>query len=232
MSCPTGGVEDDAIHGYVAGTLSPSETEALELHLLSCASCREVVRLGMAIRAELGAARARRQRDRRAAVAGFVVLAAASITFFALVRAGERNGLAAFTPPTFAGVAVRRGADVDSVRAMIDGGMAAYQRREFTTAARLLGASAALDASPGVSFYLAVAQLANGDAPRAIESARRAGNPAGNPFAADAAIVAAKAWLRLGRPDSAVAELDGAPRDGPGSAHAAALLDSIRASKR
>ena len=231
MSCPTRAFDDDAIHGYVAGTLPASEVEAFELHLLGCRSCREAVRLGLGVRVEIGAP-ARASRTRAAFIGGVLMLAAASIVAVILSRAGDGDGLASFTPPPFAGVPVRRGADVDSARALVDRGMAAYQDGDFAAAARLLGTGAGLDASPGVSFYLSVAQLANGDAVNALQSARRAGNPPDNPFAADAAVVGAKAWLRLGRFDSAVAELGRAPRDGPGSARAAALLDSIRGAKR
>src|ERR1051326_6698316 len=227
MSCPTRTVDDDTIHGYVAATLPADEADIFELHLLGCSGCRDAVRIGAGTRdALLTNKRARRRRGGVAAAA--LTLAAASILIVVFVRGTERGGLAAFTPPSFSGTPVRRGADADSARAMVDAGMDAYQRRDYAAAVRLLAAGAQADGSPGVNFYLSVAQLATGDALGAVQAARKAMNPPSNPFAADAAVVAAKAWLRLGRSDSALAELGRAPRDAPGSAHAAALVDRDR----
>src|SRR5689334_12207111 len=106
MSCPTGAFDDDAIHGYVAGTLPASEVEAFELHLIGCGGCRDAVRLGLSVRAEMGAP-VRISRTRAAMIGGVLTLAAASIVFLVLSRRGDQSGLASFTPPPFAGVPVR-----------------------------------------------------------------------------------------------------------------------------
>lgn len=229
MSCPSRSVDDDTIHAYVAGTLAEPDAEAFEQHLLGCAGCREEVRLGVGVRAALAARPAPRRTRTRALAAAAITLAAASVVWVAVFGSSRRdNATAAFTPPTFTGIAIRGPADADSARALADRGMAAYQRGDFAAAARFLDEASRRDASPGVNFYLAAALMTIGNDSAALSAARRASNPPGNPFAADAAIVAGKAWLRMRQPDSAIAELVRAPRDGPGSGHVAALLDSVR----
>jgi hypothetical protein len=231
MSCPTRSFDDDTIQAYVAGKLPERETEAFELHLLGCGGCRQAVRLGAGIHGALGVPATARPRRARAMTAGAITLAAA-VVMVALLSSRGGEGAGSFTPPKFSGFAVRGAADAETVRAMVDRGMAAYQRNDFAAAARILGEAARTDASPGVSFYLAAARLARGDVAGALDAARRASTPLDNPFAAEAAIIAAKAWLRLGRPDSAAAELQRAPRDQAGGAHAAALLDSLMRGRR
>src|ERR1041385_8209016 len=113
MSCPTRTVDDDTIHGYVAGTLPAAEADIFELHLLGCAGCRDAVRIGAGTRGALLANKRARQR-RVGMTATALTLAAASILIVVFVRGTERGGLAAFTPPAFSGTPVRRGADGDS----------------------------------------------------------------------------------------------------------------------
>jgi hypothetical protein len=222
MSCSI--ARQDTIHQYVAGTLGESDVEDFEVHLLTCAECRAAVNEGTAIRAAFAhtppAARLGRTPGRRAAWVGVFAVAAAAVFMIArMPRGGDR--LAAFRPPTFAGVVVR-GDDSDSSRALVDSGMAAYVRGDFRVAARDLRRGAAADSSPGVTFYLAASLLADGNAGDAVAAGRRAYVPTANPFAADARVIVAKAWLRLGRFDSALVELNDVRR-----AADVALRDSI-----
>ena len=236
MSC-TFEDRSDIAAGYVAGTLDESEIEPFELHMLSCAECREAVTVAAAVRQELTrtspALRGlRRQSLRNRLVAGGALVALAAASIFIAIRWRTATPLAAFTPPTFVGETVRGGGPTDSSRALVDRGMDAYARRDFARAEQLLASALPSDSSAGVSFYLAAAQLARGHARDAIRSARRAMRPSDNPFAADAHVLAAKAWLSMGAADSAIAELESVHGDPHAMTRATALRDSIRRARR
>ncbi|UCF21656.1 MAG: tetratricopeptide repeat protein [Gemmatimonadota bacterium] len=107
--------------------------------------------------------------------------------------------------------------------------MAAYARGDYRDAAELLSAALEAAPSPGVSFYLGIARLEAGPAESALDAFRAALDPPKNPYAADAHFYLAKAWLRLGEADSALAHLNAVP---PSAARlhdqASALADNVR----
>jgi tetratricopeptide (TPR) repeat protein len=216
MSCHTtaGGIPQR----YIRGTLAGAEVERFELHLLECAECRTVIRVD-------AASIASRSRGRRSRVAATVAVAAvAALVAFIMARPrSDLERLAQIDPPTFRGATIRA---ADSTTAAIDRGMAAYSRGEYAQAARDLRRSN--DSSPGVSLYLGAALLATDQVPDAIAVLRRAVETPFSPYADDARLLAAKAWLRAGRTDSAVATLRGVKDAAPVAAHARALADSIR----
>jgi tetratricopeptide (TPR) repeat protein len=126
--------------------------------------------------------------------------------------------------PRFAGVPVR--ADADSASRLADQGMAAYVARRYAEATRLLGAVAAVDRTPALTFYLGVSQLLSGKHPEAVGMLR--GVPPESPYSAEARFYLAKAWLRLGAADSALAALAAVPAASPIAAPASALADSVK----
>lgn len=237
---------DDAAR-YVAGTLPADAIDAFEEHLLACAVCQGEVRVGAAARLGLrGSAEplvaplpapdpargSARLRARALAVLGVAAAAVLVLTVQARRNAPLR-ALAAYSPPVFVGATVRAASDSgDSERAAarVDLAMAAYAAGDFRVAAARLNAAATADSTAGVAFYLGAAQLASGDARGAIAAFRRAAAVAGNPYAEDAAVGAAKAFLRLGLADSALAVL---ANPAVGAAPAVqALADSIRSRRR
>lgn len=217
----------DRVHRYVAGTLTAAELEAFEPHLLGCATCQALVREGFAIRAALGAApaAARLPRRRRLLLAALPAAAALAALYVASRPADPLAALARVgTPPAFTGQAVRDGSD--SATSLADRGMAAYAQGRWAAAADLLGRAAA-DATPSLRFYHGIALLQSRQAERALAPLAAAATGA---YAGDARLYRAKAWLALGRPDSALVDLDHASAAGGATtAHAAALADSIRA---
>lgn len=221
---------DDRVHQYVAGTMSPAAIEAFEEHLLSCAECRETVRVGAAARRALadipGATGKARGAGRRTLVWS-TLGAAAALLIFVVRDASRGTALGAITPPVYRPEAVRAGGD--SMTDLVDRGMRAYSASEFGDAAHLLGEAVAHDSSAGVAFYHGAALLLAGDAARAVPELLRARLPVGNPYSADAMLLAAKALVRLRLTDSAIAVLERSP---PGERAAAAALrafaDSIR----
>lgn len=218
-------LESDTPHRYVAGTLPEDEAERFEQHLLECAWCRDAVRLGAATRTALLAETGGRRlpRTRWWAAAGAV---AAGIMIFAFARRDDGlRALSTVQAPPFVGTEVRS-IGGDSTIAMIDRGIAAYANGDYERAARAL--QAAGDSSPGVSFYLGASLLARERPRDALVALRRATTPSENPYADDARILAAKAWLRESNGDSALAELRAVSRSSPAIRHADALADSIR----
>lgn len=226
-ACPTTTGDADAVHRYVAGTLEGEAGDAFEVHLLECEACQRAVRDGTAVAAALRVAVPGR---RRAVLPWVVPLAAAAAAVAWLVwprpdpvRALGRVGAV----PAFDGLAVRAGPD--SATTLADQGMAAYAAGEFARAAALLGAAAALDPTPAVHFFLGIARLKAGARDSGLVALRAALEPPGNPYAPEARFYLAKAWLALGRADSALAQLEAVPADaGALRPRAAALSDSIR----
>ncbi|MEA3247801.1 MAG: zf-HC2 domain-containing protein [Gemmatimonadota bacterium] len=227
--------DDDRAYRYVAGVMSDDERDAFEEHLLTCAACRAVVRAGAVVRVALatdaprqatasasGLASIARRPTRPAA---FAALAAAVVVVAVLGREAARpSPLASIAAPHWEpGEARAEGAATRDV----DRGMAAYAARDWIAAAHLLGDAARADRSPGVAFYHGAALLLAGNARAAAPELLRAQLPAGNPFSADASLLAAKALVALNLPDSALAVLARAPA--AGSAALRAFADSIRA---
>lgn len=220
--CPFG--DDDAPQRYVAGTLPSDAAEAFEIHLLGCAGCQRLVEEASALRAAL---RVRATPRRTPRLLWATATAAAIVVAVALLRGP--NGfeqLGRTAAPPFSGVLAR--SDPDSASQGITDGLTAYSGGDYRRAAALLGSAQRASAEPGVAFLLGAARLMSGDRRGAITAFHAASEPAGNPYAAEARYYAAKAWLQLGRADSALAELRGAPR----AAALRALADSIAARMR
>lgn len=220
--CPTR-AGDDTVPRYIAGTLPPAEVDHFEVHLLECSVCQAAVREGAALSAAL-----RRPQPRmswRYLLWG--VPLAAAIAALLLVRPVNRvrslGRVAA--APAFAGAPVR--AAPTGPTALADSGMLAYGRGDWNAAVRLLGAAdASGGGGPALSFYLGVARLMGGDPMAALFPLSRA---TAGPYAADAAYFRAKAFLRLGRADSALRLLGAASTDPVTGARARALADSVKA---
>jgi hypothetical protein len=226
-SCPVQ-AGHDYVHRYVAGTLSREELDEFEPHLLGCARCQAAVREGFAIGAALvGAGAARRPDWRRVAMVALPSAAAALLVLFVAKR--REDPLARLArlerPPAFASLAVRD--DAGGSASDADSGMAAYAAGRFSDAARLLARVA--EPTPALRFYEGAALLLSRQPGRAVAAlAQAAARDAG--YEADARLLRAKAWLALGRADSALVDLDRARAAGGASAaHAVALADSVRA---
>lgn len=216
----------DRVHRYVAGTLSREELDEFEPHLLACVTCQALVRDGFRIRAALGAPVAVAPRRMRRLLLAAVPAAAALVALY--VAARPADPLAALArvgePPGFVGLAVRDASD--SATTFADRGMAAYTQRRWAEAAALLG-RAAHTATPTLHFYQGAALLLSRQPARALAPLERA---AAGPYAGDARLYRAKAWLAVGRADSALVDLDRASAaGGAAAAHALALADSVRA---
>lgn len=224
-ACPTTTGNADAVHRYLAGTLEIEAGDAFEIHLLECEACQRAVRDGAAVAAALRVAVPGRQRVLRWVVP--LAAAAAAVAWLVWPRPDPVRALGRVgAVPAFDGLAVRAGPD--SATALADQGMAAYAAGDFGRAAGLLGAAAAVEPNPAVQFYLGIAQLKAGAPDSAVMALRAAREPAGNPYAAESRFYLAKAWLALGRADSALAQLGAVPPDAAVAARAAALADSIR----
>jgi len=222
---------DDAVHRYVAGTLSPTEEACFEIHLLECEECQRAVREGMVLREAL---LKRGERTRWRPLVWVSPLAAAAVVLLWLFlpleneieRLGRLEAVPVFTP-----LPVRTGAD--SGTAIIDRGMEHYRAHDFRRAARELAVGARLEPGPGVQFFLGIAQLQTGAVEAAVGSLSAALEPDGNPYAAEAHFYLAKAWLRLNEADSALGHLEAIPSSASAIHTAAgALADSVREARR
>jgi hypothetical protein len=245
--------ESETAQRYVAGRLSPTEIEAFELHLLACEQCREEVRLGDLLAPTLAASRTnapladrdayrerrpeRRatepvltdgrpvSRRRRPSLMAASLAVAAVLVLAVVIRTGpDARDLGGVIPPPFIGAAAR--STVPS-GAFADAGMDAYRAGDHALAAELLGRAAASDSSPAVAFYLGVSRLVAGDATGALLALARPRGLDGSPYQDDARYFAAKAQIRLGHADSALAIL----RSIRGRDEASALADSLEARK-
>lgn len=232
MTCAVA-ADGERIHRYVAGTLEPSAVAEFETHVLGCAECQAAVREGATVAAALRRSPAGLRpipvRRRRARWAVPLVAAAAGAVWLVLGREDPLARLGRVNePPAFAGVPVR--GDADSVSRLADSGMTAYAAGRFAEAARLLGSVPVPDRTPGLVFYLGVATLLSGhpaDGARLLEEVSEQ-----SAYGPEARYYAAKAWLRIGRADSALARLAMVPSDVPTAARAAALADSVRRVRR
>ena len=228
---PNGHASADTIQRYVAGVAGGEELRTLELHLLACAACEAAVRQGAAIRAGLlaidddtAAPASPRGWRRRATIPLATLLAAASLIVIVakrddgMQRLGRADAVAPFVP-----LSVR--APATETDRLVDSAMTLYRARQLAEATVLLARAAARDSSAGVVFYLGAAALASGSPREALDPLRRSAGETGSPYAADAGVLLAKAWLQLGNADSAVAVLTRSMDD----PDARALLDSVRA---
>ena len=221
----------DLVHRYVAETLSPEELDRFETHLLECLACQGAVRQGAAVRAAL---REPAAGSRTIPVAAWALpLAAAALALWLLFPTeGALEQLGQVGPmPAFDGLPIRT--PEDSGVQLTDRGMSAYQAGDYRRAAGLLGDAFERDSSLAVGFFLGVTRLKTGEPSRAVESLAAARQPPENPYAAEASLYQAKAWLQLGQADSALASLASIPSSaGATYEHARALADSVRQALR
>ncbi|MGQ0538043.1 MAG: tetratricopeptide repeat protein [Gemmatimonadaceae bacterium] len=238
--CPSAD-DDDLARTYASGRMQPDAQESFEIHLLECTRCQYAVRQAAALTAALrapnvlpGAAEGMRStRMPRPLRLGIPLAAAAALAIWLVRRPpNELDSLARVdVPPTFAGSPVRA-ASGDGARD-IDAAMDAYNRGDYVAAAAGLTAveRSAPSAAPASDFFLGIARLKIGDERGALTALRRA-RAAASPYATEAALYVAKAWLALGNADSALAALAGIDSSMTGAAHAVALADSIKAVRR
>jgi len=212
----------DQVQAYVAGTLPEAERDAFEIHMLECAECRRLVREGAALRVALREAAAAPAPRRSSWWIAASLAAAAVAAFLLLTPADPLARLARVEHPApFAGMRVRDAADSTALR--IDSGMALFNAGRYEEAAARLGPAAHDD--PAATFYVGLSLLLAGR-PADARGPLAAAAHAQTPYAAEARRYLAKAWLRSGRADSALAALGAAE---PGDHAARALADSIRA---
>jgi TolA-binding protein len=216
---------------YAALTLNSAEIEAFEDHLVGCAECQAEVTLAVGMR-QIAREPAPPAIPRRWIIAGSALLAAAAIAGFAVLGALGRDVEAlgkVANPPSYIGVSVRAApARGDSLFASA---MDAYNARRYADAARGLEAavSAGVDSIP-TQFFLASAQLMSGKNRDAVTQYGHviAAGPQAAPYLSEAHLFRARALLRLGRADEALADLQ-AVSEGDAEVYAIAksLADSV-----
>jgi|SRR5690348_10594351 len=221
--------ERELIERYVAGRLTDESGLAdFEAHLLTCAECREEVRLGLAIRARLATPVARRSRGPWLVGAG---LAAAGIAGLLLGRGG--NGkirpLGNVTdPPIYLGVAVRSAATTSD--SAFDAAMDAYAARDYRAAATGLDRALAsgADSAPAL-FFLGASRMMSNDPRAAAAAFARVLGLGESPYAPESHYYLAKIDLQAGDVQAALRELQAVGRaNEPTAGRAAALADSVR----
>jgi hypothetical protein len=228
----------DVIARYLSGTLEAEAVEAFELHMVDCAACQRALRDGAALRKVLrttAGARAEPRVFARRTFRWIVPLGAAAAGFalwLALPHETPLGRLGRLGVPPALGVLPVRG-DADSAASLVRRGMDAYRAGRYPEAARFFAGSDSLAPSETAAFYRGVSALLGGDAATAIVVLRRVMHSADDPYSPEAHFYSAKAWLRLGRADAALAQLVAIPAGGGALAtHAAALADSVRAVMR
>lgn len=226
----------DVIARYLAGTLEAEAVEAFELHMVDCSSCQAALRSGAALRKVLRATPALRAEPRPVArslrwVVPLGTAAAVFAVWLALPHETPLGRLSHLGAPPALGVLAVRG-DADSAASLVGRGMDAYLAGRYREAARLFAGSDSLSPSETAVFYRGLSALFGGDAAGAVVVLRRVMERADGPYAAEAHFYSAKAWLRLGSPDSALAHLAAIASGAALAAHAAALADSVKAVMR
>ena len=226
----------EVIARYLAGTLEPEAVEAFELHMVDCAACQRALRDGAVLRKVLRTSPARAAiaspspaRRRIRWVLPLAAAAGLATIWLAMPREGPLQRLGRLGPAPALAVLPVRG-DADTAASLGRRGMDEYLAGRYRQAAQLFSASDSLEPTETVAFYRGVSALFGGDAAGAIVVLRRVMHSADDPYAAEAHFYSAKAWLRLGRADSALAHLSAiAAGSGAIAAHAAALTDSVKA---
>jgi hypothetical protein len=199
--------------------------------MLVCESCQDLVRVGASV---LAAGVGRRQ-TRKGRVAAVAVVAIAA-TVLIIARASDRED-----PLGRLDYAAGQFEPVRSVGpAIADSGLTALSLGNARAAVTHLSRAFAADTTPGVAFFLAVSQLLANEPEQTIGTLDAIAHAGAGPYTADAAYVRAKAWIRLGAPDSALAALaaqesltaPGATYLGRSIARNAAFADSIRRTRQ
>ncbi|HSW29627.1 MAG TPA: zf-HC2 domain-containing protein [Longimicrobiales bacterium] len=222
MNCLVAASDTPAL--YAAGKLDPSEGRDFEDHLLECAECQGAVREAAGVRVALRGVRPSSRM--RITAAGALAAAAVAVLAVAWPRDAVRSLGGVDAAPEFRGLAVR--GDADAAAALADQGMEAYVDGEYAAAARLLAEAASDgDAPPAVSFFLGISLLMEGEAAAAAAALEEATFPEGNPYAPEARFYLAKARLRLGDGQGALADLAQVPPGSAVSTWAVALSDSV-----
>lgn len=208
---------------YVARRLTAAEQEEFELHLLECTACRGAVREAATIRSALRLAR-RRRLFLMAPAAG---VAAAAVVAWLIVSHNPLRQLGRIDAPELAAMDVRAGGD--SAAMHTTRALAAYRDRRWREAARWFARSYADASEPGTAFFMGVSYLLGGEADSSLTALAAVLRAAPNPYANEARLYSAKAWLRKGVADSAVVQLRLLMDNAPPSlrARARALGDSI-----
>ena len=230
-------VSAELLGRYVAGTLEDSAVVVFEGHFVGCARCQSRLRDAVALRKVLRGADATAPTRLLVPVrARWMVplAAAASIGVLWLVAAPPsplvRLGGMAEAPP-LAVMPVRT--DGDSVAAWVGRGLNAYRAGRFAEAALFLGRGDSLQPAPATKYYRGAALLMGDDPRAAVAALESTADSDDAPFAAESRFLMAKAWLRLGRADSALAQLARLTGAGhPLTPVAAALAESVRVARR
>jgi hypothetical protein len=222
------------VERYTAGQLAPAEQDAFESHFLTCDRCQRALLLGAAIRASLPNTPLPARPSRRVGFLwGIGLAAAAGLATVLLLPTGEASGslrrLGDLTvAPIYLGIPVR-GAPLpgDSI---FDRAMSAYRDAHYGQAivALRIAVDAGVDRAPA-EFFLAASQLMTNRAQPAADGFTRVIDLGATPYLAEAHYYRAKALLRLGRPDAALADLVQASEHAGATGTAArALADSVK----
>ena len=253
MSCPEPDPESQVLR-YLRSDLPAEERDALEVHLLECDACSELMETARLAREVLAEARA----PRRPWVWGSLAAGLAAALFVIVVLrprpvavapsspppdppptasaravpAAVIAELSRVDPPVYVPLTLRAEAPPSDPRFVK--AMGHYARGEHAAAAALLrDVTRAHPRSGEASFFLGVSALLSGDAEGALPALDRAAELGQAPYAEAAPFFAAKADLRTGRLASARARL-GALAAGHGdfATEARHLLDRLDAAER
>ena len=218
---------------YAAGQLEPAAAAVFEEHLVACEQCQTEVRLAAGVRRLVRDAPATRAAYRARWIGGASVLLAAGIAAVLVRPSRVDPKLAALghvlEPPAYLGTTVRslpqRG---DS---LFNAAMSAYTARRYEEAASDLRSAlaAGVDTVPA-RFYLASAELMAGHPPDAAADYARVIGAGANAkaYLPEAHLYRARALLRLGIAQAALADLRAVPQtDAMTAARASALADSV-----
>jgi len=255
VSCPEPDPESEVLR-YLRNDLPAEERDALEVHLLECDACSELMETARLAREVLAEAAAPARRFRpwawgslaaglAAAVFAIVVLRPRPVALAPsspppgppptasapAVPAAVLAELSRVDPPVYVPLTLR--ADAPPADPRFVKAMGHYARGEHAAAAALLrDVTRAQPRSGEASFFLGVSALLSADAEGALPALDRAAELGQPPYADAAPFFAAKAELRMGRLASARARL-GALAAGHGdfATEAGRLLERLDAAE-
>ena len=215
------------VERYVADTLAGDELERFEAHLLSCRGCQDEVLLAVAARGGLQSLGAEvpapgastpepgepsRSRTRKIPAKFWLPVAAAAaiagLIFFGPDRVPENlSELGQLgQPPVYLGVSVRQ--EEASADSLFAAAMLRYVAEDYAGAAS--GLTGALEAGAGplpAQFFLGASLLMLDRFREAVEAFGVVADLGQSPYLAEAHYYRAKALLRLGDAESALADL-------------------------